>query len=139
MNFLAAAIFLATATTTPPAMTGPVVTIVTHHGTIYQTDKAGDPSEGFFEIDNTGAADTLTAVSCPIADVTSLVAADGTPISSLPVPALQNTALTAKTPHILLQHTHFSIQYGGIIPCSATFANAGTMSIFLYAIPKPKS
>jgi len=94
-------------------------------------------TEGFLEIDNTGAADTLVAANCPIADTTQIIGPDGKPMTSVAIPALQNVTLTAKGPHLLLQGTHFSVQYGSIVPCSVTFTNAGTLSIFLYAMPKP--
>ncbi len=115
----------------------PVTTIVAHHGSVYQTDKPGDVTEGFLEIDNTGPADTLVAANCPIADTTQIIGPDGKPLTSVAIPALQNVTLTAKGPHLLLQGTHFSVQYGSIVPCSVTFTNAGTLSIFLYATPKP--
>jgi copper(I)-binding protein len=137
MNLLVVAALLAASTVSMPTASGPIITIVAHHGSIYQTKKAGDPTEGFFDIENTGVADTLTAAICPIADSTTLVGADGKPITGVAVPALQNINLTANGPHLLLQSTHFSVQYGGIIPCSVTFTNAGTLSIFLYATPKP--
>jgi len=121
----------------PAAAETPITTIVAHHGSVYQTDKAGDPTEGFLEVDNTGAADTLVAANCPIADTTQIIGPDGKPLTSVAIPALQNVTLTAKGIHLLLEGTHFSVQYGSIIPCSVTFRNAGTLSIFLYATPKP--
>jgi copper(I)-binding protein len=136
MKFLRSAIVLAAAVA-PPAAATPVTTINVHHGIAYQTDKAGDPTEGFLEVDNTGPADTLIAANCPIADTTQIIGPDGKALSSVAIPALQNVTLSAKGPHLLLQGTHFSVQYGSILPCSVTFTNAGTLSIFLYATPKP--
>jgi copper(I)-binding protein len=120
-----------------PAAAAAVATIVAHHGSVYQTDKPGEVTEGFLEIENTGPADTLVAANCPIADTTQIIGPDGKPLASVAIPALQNVTLSAKGPHLLLQGTHFSVQYGSIIPCSVTFSNAGTLSIFLYATPKP--
>jgi len=137
MKFLKSAVLLAVAISPAAAATSPTTTIVAHHGTVYQTDKPGDETEGFFEVDNTGAADTLVAVNCPIADTTQIIGTDSKPINSVAIPALQNVSLTASGPHLLLQGTHFSVQYGSIVPCSVTFTNAGTLSIFLYAMPKP--
>jgi len=141
MKFLQFAILLSAGATvaviSPAAAETPVTTIVAHHGSIYQTDKPGDPTEGFLKIDNTGPADTLVAANCPIADKTQIIGPDGKPLTDVAIPALQNVTLSAKGPHLLLQGTHFSVQYGSIIPCSITFSNAGTLSIFLYATPKP--
>jgi copper(I)-binding protein len=120
---------------TPPGL--PSTDVTAHHGTVYQTSDAGTPTQGFLEIQNVGAADQLTGANCPIADATSLVGPDGKPIESVAIPARQDVFLTANGPHLLLQNTHFSVQYGGIIPCSLTFASAGTVSVFLYATPAP--
>jgi hypothetical protein len=119
----------------PPGL--PSLAISVHGETIYQTARAGDATQGFFQIANSGAADTLTKADCPIADSTSIVGADGKPLASLAVPAASNISLAPGGPHLLLQSTHFSVQYGGLIPCSLTFTNAGTVSIFLEATPAP--
>jgi copper(I)-binding protein len=135
-SLLAAALLATTVITTPESGLAPL-SIVAHHGAIYQTDKAGDPTQAFMEIDNTGGPDALVEASCPIADTTSIVGPDGKPLANLAIPAGQNVTLRANGPHLLLQATHFSVQYGGIIPCSLTFTKAGTMSIFLYAEKGP--
>lgn len=119
----------------PPGL--PSTTISAHHGTVYQTAKEGDATQGFFDIANTGPADTLTQASCAIADTTTIVGADGQPVPSIAIPASSSISLTPGAPHLLLESTHFSVQYGGVIPCSLTFTNAGTISIFLYSIPAP--
>jgi copper(I)-binding protein len=120
---------------TPPGV--PSTDVTAHHGTIYQTQDAGTATQGFLEIDNVGDADELTGVACPLADDTSLVDSHGDEIHNLTIPARQDIKLTADGPHILLQKTHFSVAYGGIVPCSLTFTNAGNVSVFLYAIPAP--
>jgi copper(I)-binding protein len=120
---------------TPPGV--PSTEVTAHHGTIYQTQDAGSPTQGFLEIDNVGDADELTGVSCPLADDTTLVDSQGDEIHNLSIPAKQDVKLTAGGAHLLLQKTHFSVAYGGIVPCSLTFANAGSVSVFLYAIPAP--
>jgi len=122
---------------TPPGL--PSTDVTAHHGTIYQTAKAGDPTEGFIDIANIGAADTLTAANCPLADTTSLVDASGNSVASVVIPAHGAVALGPATAHIALRATHFSVVYGAIVPCSLTFANAGTLSVFLYAVAAPKS
>jgi copper(I)-binding protein len=137
MNLLLAGALLAATTIATPDTNLPGVPIIAHHGTVYQNDKPGEPTQGFLEIDNTGGPDTLVDASCPIADTTSLVGPDGKPIGNLAIPAGKDITFTPKGPHLLLQATHFSVEYGGIVPCSLTFANAGTVSIFLYAEPAP--
>jgi len=136
--FFALALVLAASIVSVPTPPGvPSIAITAHHGTVFQTSKAGDPTDGFVDIQNTGAADTLNAVECPIADTTSLVDGNGKTLDSLPIPAGQTTVLAPNGAHLLLQSTHFSVQYGGMIPCSLSFANAGTVSVFLYATPAP--
>lgn len=120
---------------TPPGV--PSTDVTAHHGSVYQTSSDAKTTEGFLEIDNVGSADTLTAADCPNADSTSLVAASGQSISTMPIPAQQNLILRPDGPHLLLQNLHFPVQYGTIIPCSLTFATAGTVSVFLYATPAP--
>jgi copper(I)-binding protein len=137
MNLLLAGALLAATVITTPDSGLPPLSIVAHHGSVYQTDKAGDPTQGFLEIDNSGGPDSLENATCPIADTTTIVGPDGKPIGSLTIPANQNITLQPNGPHLLLQSTHFSVEYGGIIPCSLTFSKAGTMSIFLYAEPAP--
>jgi copper(I)-binding protein len=134
MNILAG-VLIAAVNLVGPGLGGTEITV--HHGTVYQTGKAGAETEGFLEIDNAGAADTLTSVTCAIADTTVLAGADGKPVGSLAVPAGQDVKLTAQGPHLLLQATHFAVQPGGILPCSLNFANAGTISVFLYATEAP--
>ena len=136
--FLTTAILLAASIVSVPTPPGvPSMDVTAHQGKVFQTSKAGDSTQGFVEIQNAGSADTLNAVECPIADSTSVVDGSGKSIPSLPIPAGQTTVLSQSGPHLLLQSTHFSVQYGGMIPCSLTFANAGTVSVFLYATPAP--
>jgi copper(I)-binding protein len=120
---------------TPPGVASTDVTA--HHGSIYQTGNDGQTTQGFLEIDNAGPADVLTRTTCAIADITNLVDASGHRISRLPIPARGNVVLAPGRAHLILQNLHFSVAYGGIIPCSLTFATAGTVSVFLYATPVP--
>ncbi len=113
------------------------IDISANHGTVYQTHKEGDPTQGFLQIHNTGADDMLTGVNCPIADTSSLVGPDNQPITNLGIPAKQDVVLAPNGPHILLQSTHFSVQFGSIVPCSLTFRDAGVVSVYLYAQPAP--
>jgi len=130
--FMAASVI---AVPTPPGL--PSTDVTAHRGSVYQTDSDGKATQGFLEIDNTGAADELTGAVCPNADNTSLVGADGRTVSSLPIPARRNIVLAPGGVHLTLQNLHFPVQYGSIVPCSLTFAAAGTVSVFLYAKPAP--
>jgi copper(I)-binding protein len=130
--FLAASVI---SVPTPPGV--PSTDVTAHHGSVYQTTSDGKVTQGFLEIDNTGAADELTGAACPIADNTSLVGDDGETVLNLTIPARQSVVLKPGGAHLMLQGLHFSVQYGGIIPCSLTFAGAGTVSVFLYATPAP--
>ncbi len=137
-NFLA--LLLATSVISVPTPPGlPSTDVTAHHGTIYQTAKAGDATQGFIEITNTGAADTLTGADCPLADTTSLADAGGKTIKDVVIPAHATVTLAAGQSHIVLMATHFSVVYGAIVPCSLIFANAGTVSVFLYAVAAPAS
>jgi len=137
MNLSLAAALLATTFVTTPDSSLQPVSILAHHGAVYETGKAGDPTEGFLEIENTGGPDALVSAACPLADTTSLVGPNGNTLGKLAIPAGKDVKLRANGPHLLLQATHFSVAYGGIIPCSLTFAKAGTVSIFLYAEKGP--
>lgn len=130
--FVAASII---AVPTPPGV--PSTDVTAHHGSVYQTSNGGNVTQGFLEIDNTGGADELIGATCPIADDTSLVGPDGQAVPNLTIPARQTVVLAPGSAHLALQNLHFSVQYGGIVPCSLTFAGAGTVSVFLYATPAP--
>lgn len=120
---------------TPPGV--PSTDITVHHGSVYQTSKEGDPTEGFVQIVNTGAADKLTAANCPLADTTSLVDAHGKAIANLDIPAHATVTLGPNADHISLVSTHFAVVYGAVVPCSLSFAAAGNISVFLYATTAP--
>jgi copper(I)-binding protein len=132
------ALFLATSMVAVPTPPGsPSTDIAAHHGVIYQTSRAGAPTQGFADIINSGPADQLTAATCPLADATTIVDANNKSLETLTIPANQTLSLTANGPHLLLQNTHFSVDFGAIVPCSLTFTTAGTISVFLYAKPGP--
>jgi copper(I)-binding protein len=139
MGVLAAAGFwLATSMISVPTPPGvPSTDVTAHHGVVYQTRDAGEATQGFIDIVNVGADDELTGATCPLAGTTSLVGPDGNPLANVAVPARQTLSLSAGGPHLLLQNTHFSVDFGGVVPCSLIFANAGTISVFLYATPAP--
>ena len=111
--------------------------IATHQGKIYETAKVGDPTQGFLTIDNQGAADTLTGLSCPIADTTKLVGADGKTIQKVDVAPGKPATLAVGGPHLALQGTHFQISRGSVIPCTLTFQKAGQIQVLLEARKPP--
>lgn len=140
MPFNALFLLLATSVISVPTPPGvPSIDITAHHGTVYQTAKDGAATQGFIQIINTGAADTLTKADCPLADTTSLVDAKGNPLAHIAIPAHTTIELAAGDAHISLVSTHFSVVYGAIVPCSLTFTDAGTISVYLYAVPAPAS
>ncbi len=138
------------ATATPSATAAPLIgtvgevgasgSIVTHQGIIYETQQIGDATKGFMTIVNEGSADDkLTGLSCPIADSTTLVGADGKPVTKVDVAPNKPAMLTTNGPHLTLQGTHFLISHGSVIPCTLTFQNAGQVQVFLEARKQPAS
>lgn len=108
------------------------------HGSVWQTKKIGDTTQGFLQIHNTGAADdVLTAWSCPVADTTELVGADGKPLQSLTIPAGQTVTLSGTGVHLLLESTHDTVDFGSVVPCSFTLQNTGDIAVYLNAVPAP--
>jgi len=108
------------------------------NGSVWQTSKAGDTSQGFLEIHNSGnAADILTAWDCTIADSTDLVGADGKKLTSLTIPAGQTVTFTEAGPHLILRKTRYTIDYGSVVPCSFTFQASGDIGGYLNAVPAP--
>ncbi len=119
-----------------PAHAG--VNITLDHGAVWQTAKIGQATQGFLQIHNTGSsADVLLAWSCPLATATLLVGADGKPLVNLAIPAGQTVALHPHGPHLLLQNTHYTVQFGSLVPCALTFQNAGNIGGYLNAIKAP--
>ena len=114
------------------------VNITLDHGAVWQTQKTGAATQGFLEIHNTGSsADMLRAWSCPLAQTTLLVGAGGKPLASLAIPAGQTVALGPHGPHLLLQNTRYTVQFGSLVPCALTFQNAGEIGGYLNAIKAP--
>lgn len=114
------------------ATDGPVMTAF--HGKVYQTHKGDLVTQGFLTIQNQGGgADTLTAVSCPIADTTTLVDAGGTTLNNLDVAAGASVVLAPKGLHLQLQTLHFQVYRGSVIPCVLTFHSFGQIEVMLYA------
>ena len=114
------------------ATNGPVMTAF--HGTVYQTHKTGNSTEGFVTIKNQGAGpDTLTTVTCPIADTTLLMDAGGTTVNNLDVAAGTSVVLASKGLHLELQNIHFQVLLGSVIPCMLNFRTFGEIQVLLYA------
>lgn len=114
------------------------INLTLDHGSIWETKKNGDSTQGFLEIHNTGdTADVLTGWACTIADSTMLVGADGKKLTSLTIPAGQTVTLAENGPHLLLQTTHYTVDYGSVVPCSFTFQATGDIGGYLNAVPAP--
>jgi len=136
-KFLSAGLLAALVLTGPAWAT---VDVKLDHGTVWQTKKIGNTTQGFMEIHNTGDhADVLTAWSCPIADTTTLVDASGKPLHELDIPAGQTVTLAANGPHLLLQTTHYTVDIGSVVPCALTFQGAGDIGGYLNSVPAPGS
>jgi len=114
------------------------INITADNGTVWQTSKTGDTTQGFLQIHNTGdTADMLTAWDCPIADTTTLAGGDGKPLQSLTIPPGQTVTLASGGPHLMLLNTHFTVEFGSLVPCALTFQNAGQIGVYLNAVPAP--
>jgi copper(I)-binding protein len=108
------------------------------HGSVWQTKKIGETTQGFLQIHNTsGADDVLTAWSCPVADTTELLGADDKPLQNLTIPAGQTVTLSQAGVHLLLQNLHYTVDFGSVVPCSFTLQNAGEIAIYLNSVPAP--
>jgi copper(I)-binding protein len=141
-SIFSSAIFalLATSVTTVQVPSTLPSDITINHGVIWQTDKSGDDSQGFFLIHNTGGTpDILTAWSCTIAGQTILAGGDNKPLENLTIPPKQTITLGPRGPHLELRNNRFSIIEGSVIPCSMTFQNDGEIQVLLYSMPMPKS
>jgi periplasmic copper chaperone A len=121
-----------------PALADNTASVTLNHGSVWQTAKVGDASQGFLQIHNLGsAADVLTAWSCPVAQATALVDGKGNALPSLTIPAGQTVTLAANGPHLLLQNTSDTIDYGSVVPCSFTFQQAGQIGGYLNSVVAP--
>ena len=108
-------------------------------GAVWQTKDAGQDTQGFLQIHNTGnAPDLLTGWSCTIAASTALVGADGKALDSLLIPPGQTMTLSAAGPHLVLTNVRYKVEFGSILPCAFTFQQSGDLIGYLNAIPAPK-
>lgn len=137
MKLLALALALAFSLPAVPAWAGPIISL--DHGSVWQTTKAGQDTQGFLQIHNTGdEPDTLTGANCTIAAGTILVDAKGNPLTSLEIPAGQTVTLSGTGPHLLINGARYQVEKDGILPCSISFALSGDLIGYLNAIPAPK-
>jgi len=121
-----------------PEAASAAIDVTVDHGSVYQTVKLGDTTQGFIEIHNAGNdADVLTAWDCSIADTTALVDGSGKALTSLTIPAGATVTLAPNGPHLLLENTHYTVDYGSNVPCSLTFQDAGLIGGYLNAVPAP--
>lgn len=121
-----------------PARADPLLQL--DHGTVWQTSKPGQDTQGFLQIHNTGdEADTLTGADCTIGESTVLVDAKGNPLQSLEIPPGQTVTLSPDGPHLLINAARYVVRKNGILPCSINFAESGDLIGYLNAIPAPRS
>jgi copper(I)-binding protein len=107
------------------------------HGRVLENATVAGTTVATIEVHNAGAADdTLTKFDCPIADSTTLVGADGKPVTTLIVPAGQSVTMSQSGLHLVLKGIHYTVDSGSLVPCSFTFATAGEVGIFLNAVDK---
>lgn len=115
-------------------------TLTLDHGSVWQTPKKGDDTQGFLQIHNTGdAPDTLTAAKCTIAASTILVDAKGNPLQSLDIAPGQTVTLSSTGPHLLIKGARYRVEQNGILPCAFTFTSSGDLIGYLNAVPPPRS
>lgn len=120
-----------------PAWANSVLTL--DHGTVWQTAKDGQDTQGFIQIHNTGdAPDTLTAVNCSIAASTMLVDARGNPLQSLDIAPGQTVTLSGNGPHLLLKDARYRVQRDGVLPCAFSFTELGALVGYLNAVAAPR-
>jgi copper(I)-binding protein len=137
MKLLALALALAFSLPALPAWASPIISL--DHGSVWQTTKPGQDTQGFLQIHNTGdEPDTLTGANCTIAAGTILVDAKGNPLTSLEIPAGQTVTLSGTGPHLLINGARYRVEKDGILPCSVSFALSGDLIGYLNAIKKPK-
>jgi copper(I)-binding protein len=122
-------------------LAGPAVAsvdVTVNHGAVWKSPDISLTTAGLLQIHNTGNADeTLTEVSCPIADDTKLEGAQGQALLPLTIPAGQTVTFTLEGPHLVLSGLHFIIVQGSVVPCSFTFTGAGNLGVFLNEVEAP--
>jgi copper(I)-binding protein len=114
------------------------VDVTVNHGAVWNSPDISLATAGLLQIHNTGSTDeTLTEVSCPIAENTKLEGAQGQALLPLTIPAGQTVTFTLEGPHLVLSGLHFIIVQGSVVPCSFTFAGAGNIGVFLNEVDAP--
>jgi copper(I)-binding protein len=138
MKKLFAGLLLAALAAGASAQAQNAVNVTLDHGAVWQTVKIGDTTQGFLQIHNSGTApDVLTAWDCSIADKTALLGVDGKALQSLTIPPGQTVIFSQSGPHLLLQRTRDTVDFGSVVPCSFTFQNAGDIGGYLNATTAP--
>jgi copper(I)-binding protein len=121
-----------------PACADAILTL--DHGSVWQTMKDGEDTQGFVEIHNTGnVSDSLTSANCTIAASTVLVDASGAPLQSLAILPGQTVTLSSTGPHLLVKAARYRVAKNGILPCAFNFARSGDLVGYLNAVPAPRS
>jgi copper(I)-binding protein len=138
MKFRSIALALAFVLPALPACADSVLTL--DHGSVWQTTKDGQDTQGFVEIHNTGdLPDTLTSANCTIAASTVLVDASGAPLQSLAIMPGQTVTLSSTGPHLLIKGARYRVAKDGILPCAFSFVQSGDLVGYLNAVPPPRS
>jgi copper(I)-binding protein len=114
------------------------IDLTVNQGTVWQTLKTGETTQGFLQIHNTGdSADVLTGWACSIANATSLVGQDGKALPELTIQPGQTVTFAVSGPHLILQQTRDAVVFGSVVPCDFTFKNAGEVAVYLNAVAAP--
>lgn len=120
-----------------PAHAAAVLTL--DHGTVWQTNQAGQNTQGFLQIHNSGdAPDVLTSANCTIAASTVLVDASGNVLQSLTIEPGQTLTLSGNGPHLLINNARYQVLKDGILPCAFSFSGSGSLIGYLNAVPQPQ-
>ncbi len=111
----------------------PLPGVSVNHGWIRASEKIGITAEGYFTLTNSADwSDRLISVKCPIARKTELLAANGSPLTTLTVPARGTLVLDMKSAHLQLVGTRFRLYHTATIPCALKFSKTGPVMLYLH-------
>lgn len=122
-----------------PETTTPIINIRVDHGAVWKTTDKQTNTEGFIQIHNDGTTDdALISVSCPNAARTQLLAANGSALKTLLIPAGHTVTLAPGGMLLRLDNLHYPVERGSIMPCAFVFEQAGQIGGFLNEVKRPK-
>ncbi len=111
----------------------PLPGVAVDHGWIRASEKIGITAEGYFTLSNTAdQPDKLISVKCPVARKTELLAANGSKLTTLTVPARGTLVLDMKSAHLQLVGTRFRLYHTATIPCALKFSKSGPVMLYLH-------